>query len=56
MKFELKKRKKQNENVNKFQPKKNKTKFKWEKQIIKKWDRKKEEKNTIMKSISRNAN
>ena len=31
MKFEFKKRKKQNENVNKFQPKKNKRKFKLEK-------------------------
>ena len=38
----LKKRNEQHENVNKFQPKKNKRKFKLEKQITKKWNRKKE--------------
>lgn len=42
MKFEFKKRKKQNENVNKFQPKKNKRKFKLEKNNKKMTSQKKE--------------
>ena len=42
MKFEFKKRKKQNENVNKFQPKKNKRKFQLEKNNKKMTSQKKE--------------